>query len=81
MTELSPFQVKVLGCFKTANVDVPLYIIYGEVYSRAERRGLKTREMQQKLAPIFRLINAKLDIGVIEPGLLKQTYRLSLKKA
>lgn len=86
-SKLSPLQQKVFDLLdKKPNTDVHLGDLFEAAY-RDERGGMRlsyylldNRERQQKMGPLFARINSKLKNGKIEPGLLKQTYRLTIEK-
>jgi hypothetical protein len=62
--------------------DIALVELYKAVYSdgQADLFPPTNRDMQQKMGPLFARINAKLHRGRIEPGKVKRTYRLTIKK-
>lgn len=81
-------QQRVLDAFSKKDTDVAIGKIYAHVYDLPLKHvcaGHTVREMQQKLAPTFKVINDKLYKAngtylLIEPGNTKQTYRLSTIK-
>ena len=80
---LTELQQKVFDILDTKpNTDVPLHDLYNVVYGggQSDLFPPTNRDMQQKMGPLFARINAKLKRGRIEPGLIKQTYRLTTKK-
>jgi hypothetical protein len=80
---LTELQQKVFDILDTKpNTDVPLHDLYNVVYGEGQSDLFPptNRYMQQKMGPLFARINAKLKRGRIEPGLIKQTYRLTTKK-
>ncbi len=81
--KLTDLQQKVFDLLDAKpNTDVPLQDLYDAAYGTDEPTlfGMSNRDMQQKMGPLFARINAKLKRGRIEPGQLKQTYRLAIKK-
>lgn len=70
-------QDKVLNAFDKRDTDIDIVTIYTRVYG--DPGHITAREMQQKLAPSFSVINGKLPKGRIEPGEVKRTYRLRSK--
>lgn len=83
--ELTPLQQRVFVLFKKPNVDIPIrelfdaaYPLYCDWSEPGEHRPYPSiRSMQMGLGPLFSRINDKLTRGKIEPGHLKQTYRLT----
>lgn len=64
---------------RTPNEDVNIATMWQAVYDANTRTPMPRetiRDMQQGLAPLIARVNAKLDGQRIEPGRLKQTYRL-----
>lgn len=81
--KLTELQQKVFDLLDAKpNTDVPLADLYSTVYSEGQSSLFppSNRDMQQKMGPLFARINTKLKRGRIEPGMLKQTYRLTIKK-
>lgn len=76
--QLTEHQQKVLKAFTKKNHDIDLMVIYHRVYG--DPGVLTARECQQKLAPSFSAVNAKIAPSVIEPGEIKRTYRLSTRR-
>ncbi|RTL04951.1 hypothetical protein EKK58_09090 [Candidatus Dependentiae bacterium] len=73
---LSEHQQKTLTSLRPDNTDIDIAVIYTRVYG--DPGTLSARDMQMKLAPVFRAINNKLKkTNRIEPGELKRTYRLN----
>lgn len=90
-SKLTPLQQKVFDLLdKKPNTDVQITELYKVAYGSQNQMTLAyvdrygeewgVRDMQQKLGPLLSRINGKLKRGKIEPGLLKQTYRLAIKK-
>lgn len=77
MKKLSEHQQKVLAAFDKKNTDIDIAVVYTRVYG--DPGHATVRDMQQKLAPTFSAINEKIT-GVIEPGIVKRTYRYSSKR-
>jgi len=74
--ELSEHQQKTVKALSPTNTDIDIAVIYTRIYG--DPGALSAREMQQKLAHIFKNINHKLEPERrIEPGALKRTYRLN----
>lgn len=64
------------------NTDVSIKTLFAAVYVRGDEPKLfpdTVRDMQMQLGPIIARINTKLKRGRIEPGHVKQTYRLNTK--
>ena len=85
-TKLSTHQCKLYDKLRDAKGnDVSLSKLYAEMYGDDAQTELfhdvSNRAKQQKLGPLVARINHKLKDEVIEPGLLKQTYRLSPLKS
>lgn len=60
------------------DVNIPtMWRVIEATSDRAPRTRRSVRDMQQGLGPYIARINAKLDGQRIEPGRLKQTYRLT----
>lgn len=81
--KLTELQQKVFDLLDAKpNTDVALADLYSVVYGDGQRDLFPptNRDMQQKMGPLFARINAKLKRGRIEPGVIKQTYRLTPKK-
>jgi len=89
MAPLSDLQQRVYDVLAAApNTDVPIYLLYEAAYRTNVHRiqngtlilGLRPRVMQQRLGPVVARINEKIESGGrVEPGALKQTYRLATK--
>ncbi len=76
--KLTELQQRVFNLLDTKpNTDVPLKTLYDEAYE--PDLFVSSRDMQQKMGPLFARINAKLKRGRIVPGELKRTYRLDTK--
>lgn len=81
--KLTELQQKVFDLLDAKpNTDVALADLYNAVYGGGQPDLFppSNRDMQQKMGPLFSRINNKLKRGRIEPGLVKQTYRLTTKK-
>lgn len=78
MTSVSVHQQKVLDAFHALDTDIDIVVLYTRVYG--DPGQLSVREMQQRLAPTFRLINTRLPNCRIELGDVKRTYRRTTKK-
>ena len=81
--KLTELQQKVFDLLDAKpNTDVALVDLYAAAYQNAQADMFPplNRDMQQKMGPLFARINAKLKRGRIEPGQIKQTYRLTIKK-
>jgi hypothetical protein len=81
--KLTELQQKVFDLLDTKpNTDVALADLYNAVYGggQSDLFPPTNRDMQQKMGPLFARINTKLKRGRIEPGIIKQTYRLNTKK-
>jgi len=75
---LTAVQLKALAAFTPDNQDIDIVVLYARIYGDP---GVKTvREMQMKLAPLFRNVNARLKGKTIELGEMKRTYRLTVSK-
>lgn len=72
---LTEHQKKVLATFDKKNTDIDIAVLYTRIYG--DPGHISAREMQQKLAPTFKVINEKLAKGSIEPGDTKRTYRFN----
>lgn len=83
-SKLTTLQQKVFDLLdKKPNTDVPLADLFEAAYPNRIPQLFQTwenRDMQQKMGPLFARINRKLKRGKIEPGMMKQTYRLTIKK-
>lgn len=78
LTELQQRVFDVLDA--RPNTDVPIKIIFTALLTGREEQKLfpdTVRDMQQQLGPIIARINSKLKRGRVEPGHVKQTYRLN----
>jgi hypothetical protein len=75
---LSTMQQRVFVLFAPGK-DVPIVKLFRAAWPDADRTN-DNRMMQQKLGPVIARINRRLTKGYIEPGQLKQTYRLTLQK-
>lgn len=82
--KLTTLQQRVFDLLdKKPGTDIPMADLYEAAYPDALPQlfpSWQNRDMQQKMGPLFARINKKLKRGVIEPGQLKQTYRLTIKK-
>lgn len=81
--KLTELQQKVFDLLDAKpNTDVALADLYNAVCGggQSDLFPPSNRDMQQKMGPLFARINTKLKRGRIEPGLIKQTYRLTTKK-
>lgn len=78
MGTLSKFQKHVFDCICLYgyDTDVPISRLWVSVYGQNPPSHFTNRNMQQKLAPLFRRVNEKLSASKIVPGELKQTYRI-----
>lgn len=68
--------------FERPNTDVSIHTLYCAAYVRGlnpKPLPKSTREAQQKLGPVIARINSKLRNARIEPGRIKQTYRINTK--
>ena len=82
-TKLTDLQQKVFDLLDAKpNTDVALAELYSTVYGggQSDLFPPTNRDMQQKMGPLFARINSKLKRGRIEPGQIKQTYRLTIQK-
>lgn len=89
MTPLSDLQQRVYDVLAASpDADVPIYLLYEAAYRQNVHKvqqgvlllGLRPRTMQQRLGPVVARINEKIAPSWrVEPGALKQTYRLSTK--
>lgn len=79
--KLSTMQQRVYDAFarRGYDIDIGIVTLFALAYPGQTLAGWKPRDMQQRLAPLFWRINEKLSAGRIEPGKLKQTYRLTRK--
>lgn len=78
LTELQQRVFDVLDA--RPNTDVPIKVMFAALYTGREDQRLfpdTVRDMQQQLGPLIARINSKLKRGRIEPGHVKQTYRLN----
>ncbi len=77
MIPFSPQQQKLWRVFSdNPNRDLGIAYLHSVVYDNTH--SYSTRWMQQRLGPPIRMINRKLPDNMrIEPGQLKQTYRLN----
>lgn len=75
---LSKFQKRAYDsvCLHGFDVDIPIVRLWVAVHGQNPPSHYSNRDMQQKLAPLFRRINEKLAAVKIVPGELKQTYRI-----
>ena len=75
---LTIIQEKALAAFAPANQDIDIVVLYGRIYGDPGTKSV--RDMQMKLAPLFRNVNARLKGKTIELGEMKRTYRLTTNK-
>lgn len=81
--KLTELQQKVFDVLdEKPNFDIPLAVLYDVAYGDSHNHsGVTTsRDMQQKMGPLFSRINGKLKRGRIIPGQLKRTYRLDTNR-
>lgn len=80
MAKLSELQSRVFRLLsKKPNTDVPIQELFLAAYP-LDASSTFVRDMQQKLAPLLARINGKLKRGRIEPGQMKRTYRLTIRR-
>lgn len=75
--QLSPMQEKLYALFKgKEDKDILIKDMYYALYGTPTDALVTVRDMQQRLAPVLQRLNDKLVTQRIEPGLMKQTYRV-----
>lgn len=72
------YQLLLSRAATDATADTLILVCYDTVYPGCTR-GLYNRQMQQRLGPLIARVNRRLVGQRIEPGRMKNTYRLNLE--